>query len=405
MNKERNPGGRRRVLLAVGSYPPGYGGAGLRAHKTYHRLRRRFPLEVQAATVAARGDRADCTEYEGVAIFETSSNRGFPAQFAALGRLLRQHGLRHFDVVHALGQSGVATAASAWALILGLPLVRELTVNEPISRSFGPVAFIRRLGFRRAALVIALNRGLKARLVEAGVDPGRIWERPNPVETTTFRLPRSAERQAARAAFGLPEGAPVHLLLGRLCPRKNQLFALDVLARLPGEHRLLLLGPVLQGDAPYSEKIASRIAALDLGNRVVFLPRHTDDPVQAYHAADVCWIPSVSEGMPNVLLEALVCGVPVVSNRGLELDEHIAEGVNGYACELEVSAFAAAARKAAERLDDAAARQQIAARSAERYGAEKIDAEFAARLAAIVNLEPREGPVTSMHTPEPQGDR
>lgn len=391
----------RRVLVAVGSYPPGYGGAGLRIHKTYHRLRERFPLEVQAATVAARGDRADCTEYDGVAIYETSANTGFLAQFTAIGRLLLRRGLRHFDVVHALGQSGVATAASVWALILGVPLVRELTVNEAVGRGAGPMGWIRRLTFRRADLVIALNSGLRARLAEAGVDPRRIWERPNPVDTAAFGLPSPKERAAARAAFGLPDGAAVHLLLGRLCPRKNQLFALDVLAQLPPGHRLLLLGPALQGDTPYTEEIANRIAALNLGNRVAFLPGHIDDPVQAYHAADVCWIPSVSEGMPNVLLEALVCGVPVVSNRSLELDEHVAEDVNGYTCDLEAEAFAAAAGKAAERLNNAVGRRQIAAQGAERYGAEKIDAEFAARLAEIVKLETRSAAVAPASTPGP----
>ncbi len=373
-----------RILVAVGNYPPGYGGAGLRVHNTYRRLRESLPLEIQAVTVGGRGDRAGCAEYDGVTIFETGARTGFWAQFTAIGGLLRQRGLRHFDIVHALGQSGVATAASTWALLLGIPLVRELTVNEPVSTSLGPAAFIRRLGFRRADLVIALNAGLKARLIEAGVDPGRIWERPNPVDTARFHPPSPEQRQAARRAFGLQETSPTHLLLGRLCPRKNQLFALEVLAQLPPEHRLLLLGPALQGDAPYVAAIAEQIAASGLEDRVIFRPRHIDNPLEAYHAADSCWIPSSSEGMPNVLLEAQVCGLPVVVNRALELEEHVTDGHNGFLCDLEAGTFATAAKRATEQLADEATRSRIAAAAAERYDARQLDREFEKRLRSLI---------------------
>jgi glycosyltransferase involved in cell wall biosynthesis len=261
-------------------------------------------------------------------------------------------------------------------------------VNQPISRSLHPIAVLRRLTFQRARLVVALNAGLRRRLIEAGVAPQRIWERPNPVDTDAFfRADLSARRQA-RESYGLEDAGPVHLLLGRIGARKNQLFALEVLARLPAEHRLLLLGPALNGDQDYVAQVRRRIADLNLEDRVVFRPRHVEDPRRAYHAADCCWIPSTSEGMPNVLLEALVCGLPAVINRALDLDEHIADGINGFAAALEPAAFARCAEAAGTRLAAESCSQQIAATAAQRYGARRIDAEFASRLCEILGPAP-----------------
>lgn len=376
----------KRVLIAVGNYPPGYGGAGLRVHRTYQRLRQRLPLDLQAATVSGRGDMADCTEFEGVPIFQTGADTGFIAQFLDIGRLFLGKGSRRFDIVHALGQSGIATAAASWALLLNIPVVRELTVNQPISLSPRPVATIRRLTFRRSKLVVALNAGLKARLIDAGVAPQRIWERPNPVDTAVFSRPNQDQRRRARQNYGLEGDGPVHLLLGRICARKNQLFALDALAKLPDEHRLLLLGPALRGDQKYVAAVFKKISDLRVEQRVVFQPCHIDDAQQAYHASDCCWIPSTHEGMPNVLLEALVCGLPVVVNRSLDLNDHIAERVNGFASNLTPDEFANSVRATLEELADDDSSKRISKIASERYGALKIDEEFAERLARLLRI-------------------
>ena len=385
---------RRRILIAVGNYPPGYGGAGLRVHRSYLRLRDRLPLDLQAATVSGRGDMEGCTAFEGVPVFQTSADNGFFPQFFALGRLFFRSGRKRINLVHALGQSGVATAAAAWALLLGIPVVRELTVNQPVKRSRHPIAVLRRLTFTRAKLVVALNAGLERRLVETGVDPDKIWERPNPVDTTYFCRPDEAQRREARRSFGLDSEELLHLVLGRFCARKNQLFALDVLARLPQDHRLLLLGPILRGDDDYLAAVRRRISELSLEGRVILLPEHLEDTRRAYHAADCCWIPSTYEGMPNVLLEALVCGLPVVTNQSLDLGEHVLDGINGFARPLEPESFANGADLAIDRLADNVCAAKIAKASAERYAAEKIDLEFARRLSQILGLAPGEATVT-----------
>lgn len=378
---------KKRVVIAVGTYPPAHGGGALRAHRTYRRVMELMPIDVTVVTVSGRGQAEGRGSFEGVEVIRTVPRSTLGAQFLTLGRQVFLRERRSIDLVHGMGMTNVVTAACAWAQLLGIPVVRELTGDDPLPGERGPLERVLRLGFTRARLLIALSDSIERRYLEAGIPPSRIWARPNPVDTEVFRPPEAAERLAARERFGLREADCVHLVLARFRPLKNQLFAVAALAHLEPTHKLMLLGPVLDGDEPYLAEVRERIGALGLGCRVIVVPHYVDDTVAAYHAADVYWLPSRHEGLPNVMLEALCCGLPVVANDGLGMQAHVIDGVNGFNVPLEPGAFASAAKKAATSLDNPGALSSRVAAAHELYDARGLSIAFAKRLAAVLSTD------------------
>ena len=272
-------GRKLRVLVAVGNYPPGHGGGGLRAHRTYKRLMELLAMEVTAVTIGGRGEPRGCSLYEGIEVIRTWQKPGFYAQFGDVGRHILRRGLRPFDLVHAMGMSQVAVAASTWGLLLGIPVVRELTLDGPLPPPQGFVERVQRYGFTGARLLIALSEATEKRLSDAGIPLSRVWTRPNPVDVHEFRPPSEAQRAAARPALWVHRTRPRPPRARPLpSPRKNQAFAVDALARLGPDHKLLLAGPVFEADRAYLAEVRTAIAERGLDGRVVVLPRKCSPP-------------------------------------------------------------------------------------------------------------------------------
>jgi glycosyltransferase involved in cell wall biosynthesis len=148
------------------------------------------------------------------------------------------------------------------------------------------------------------------------VDPSlQVTMVPNAVDTTRFR-PASAEaRAAARSALGLPPDRPVVLFAGRLVPKKN-LRALAEAIQGTAAHLLVV------GDGPEAAALRGRA-------EVTHVPRLAHERMpEAYAAADLFALPSVGEGMPVSLAEALSSGVACLVSRDRPFDALAAcEGV------------------------------------------------------------------------------
>lgn len=145
------------------------------------------------------------------------------------------------------------------------------------------------------------------------------------IETFT---PDPARAAVARDRYPLPGGAfPVIASVGSFEQRKGQgvlLEALDTVRQhLPDAHVMFV------GDGPDEATLRARVSDLGLDGNVTFFP-FTTEPAQVFEVIDVLALPSThKEGLPNVLLEALAMGVPVVSSRLAGTPEVVIEGVTG----------------------------------------------------------------------------
>jgi teichuronic acid biosynthesis glycosyltransferase TuaC len=153
---------------------------------------------------------------------------------------------------------------------------------------------------RRADRLLAVSHALKEVMVTLGMPAEAISVHYTGVDLDRF-VP--IDRVAAKAALGV--SGSLLVTAGALIPRKGQAFVIRALEHLP-EATLLLVG---DGE----DRAALETTARPFGSRVRFLGArpHAELP-GLLAAADVMVLPSSSEGLANVWVEALACGTPIV---------------------------------------------------------------------------------------------
>jgi glycosyltransferase involved in cell wall biosynthesis len=384
---ERPPAARtsgpRILLVSPGVYPPDFGGGQLRVHKTLVRLRERLPLDVRVLAVTGASPQPFESLVDGVPVTRFPAGMSAVALAVAVGRRLLRARRDGVQLVYTLSVSRVVYIAAAWARLLGLPLVvefmnRNLDAN-PMRRR------IVRLLVRSARQIIAISQPMGEDLRALGAPPERLWVRPNPVDLGLCGVPTAQQRSELRQEFGCAGDGPLHLVAGTLSSRKNQIFAVTAFERLAGDHRLLIVGPVLPQNEAFAQSLRERIAQSPARDRIRLLDRFVSDMPRYMQAADCLWLASLEEGLGNVMLEALCCGVPCLVNAGLGLGEHVQDGLNGRHAALDLDAWAAAATALLPLMADLPRRAAIGAEARGRYDASAFDRTFYDRMVALAD--------------------
>ncbi len=229
-----------------------------------------------------------------------------PLELAAgVVRLARRIDAEGIDLVQAL-----LYRANMMAALAGRLARRPVTVVAG-QRSLTPMTGRRaalgvRLTRRLAAATVAVSAAVKAQIVAAeSLDPGRVEVIGNGVDHRRFR---PDDRRTARRRLGIDPDLPLAGGVGRLTAAKGFEHLIEAVAAAE-DPRLEL---ALAGDGPLRADLEALARRLGIGRRVRFLGRR-DHLERIYPAFDVFVLSSLREGSPNVLFEAMACGVAAVA--------------------------------------------------------------------------------------------
>jgi glycosyltransferase involved in cell wall biosynthesis len=217
------------------------------------------------------------------------------------------------DLVYATWAYPDGWAAVRLARQAGLPVVIQVLGSDVLRLTRHPRR--RQMTFdalRAADGVVAVSGDLAHRVIDGGVDPDRVAVVYGGVDTSRFR---PGPMLSARLRVGLPAGGdPLLLFIGNLVEVKGIDVLIDACSILAKAGRRFQCRIIGQG--PLAGRLQTRIDRLGLGERVKLLgPKRQADLPDWYRAADVFVLPSHSEGVPNVLLEATACGLSCVATR------------------------------------------------------------------------------------------
>ena len=145
------------------------------------------------------------------------------------------------------------------------------------------------------------------------------------VDTSVYHPDLKKHRTEIRARHGIPESATLFLFVGSGFERKGVPALLQAMARLPENAFLLVVGR-----DKHAQRFQRRADALGLSGRVFFAGAQGD--VKPYYgAADALALLTLYDPFPNVALEAMASGLPVVTSRQCGAAELIENGSNGFA--------------------------------------------------------------------------
>lgn len=162
---------------------------------------------------------------------------------------------------------------------------------------------------RRCRAVMSVSAALRDQLVAAGVDAGRTDVIYNGVDAAKFH---PADKGLARRELGVGADEQLLLFVGNLKPSKGCVDLLEGFIHIASANPRSTL--VFAGGGEARAHMLQRAAECGLASRVRLLGKVDHALLPGWFAAsDVLCLPSHNEGVPNVVLEAMACGVPVVA--------------------------------------------------------------------------------------------
>jgi glycosyltransferase involved in cell wall biosynthesis len=250
--------------------------------------------------------------------------------FTAFVKLIRLR--REFDVILVCGFRILAIPALLADLFIGRPCVLKADSQGELSGAFfdpglhrlklrhdrfPASTFIRARNvlFRRAARFVAISAVIEQEYLALGVQPGRIARIPNSVDLSRFRPASGEERNRLRRRFGIAAGRPVAIFTGRLVTTKGLPSLLRawpaVLERHP-EALLVLVGSGGLGLQNCESMLRHQAKEKHLAGSVLFTG--SVDNVEEYlQAGDIFVFPTEREAFGISIIEAMACGLPVVT--------------------------------------------------------------------------------------------
>ncbi len=361
-----------RICFVTTSYPDFPGGyrGGFVRHTALELVRRGYQISVVTPRIFRRSPRAEQNGGETIYRFPFWSEEKLLVHYqripiarmatyllSGLFHTWRIARGRDCRLIHAHFVIPAGLIAVLAGRLLRKPVIVQ-AYGSDVTKYAGMNSLLRRLTavtLHHADHIVTVSEPLRTILLEQfAAPPAKITVRSGGVDMTRFR---ATARQTARQQLGLEDGeAPVILYVGALTTYKGAdhlLTAAAILAQQNIDFRLLIIG-----EGPMRDRFAAQAGELGIADKVRFVGVLPNDAMPRwYNAADLFVLPSLREGTPVSLLEALSCGLPVVVSRAGGMPQVIQDGENGFL--VDVADPVALAEKMGLLLGDADLRQKF----------------------------------------------
>lgn len=284
--------------------------------------RSRFSHEV--ATMHGRGVYWDRMAALGIPLHSLSPHKLFPWYAASLPALLLRG---KFDVLHChLVASNII--AKPLGKICRVPVILNHDHTNDDYRANQRVRLaLDTLSNTLATHIIAVSESCSRFLIEReNVPAGKITLVQNAIDLGRFSAGCGTKAEA-RESLALPERAPVVAGVGRLNPQKNFSLFVRVAAEVVKRHPEAVF--ILAGEGPEGEMLRECARESGIAENVRFCG-YVADTRRVYLAADVLLMPSLFEGLPMTLLEAMAMRLPVVASALDGIAEVVEDGRDGF---------------------------------------------------------------------------
>ena len=262
---------------------------------------------------------ADTLEEFGIDVTYLARHKFDPATFPALLQVLHD---KQADIVHLHGY-GATTFGRLCAWRMGIPAILHEHANHGDTPWFQKVAD--RILAPHTDLAIAVSESTgqfttKARLIPA--ERTKVVYLGAPLDE--FARPRTtAEIAAARTAMGITPGTIAIGTITRLMPSKGNQYLIDAAPKILAAHPAVRF--FIVGEGELQSPLQEQASALGLGDRLVF-SGFIRDVAAALSALDIVVFPSLWEGTPLTVFEALAMGKPIVATDADGLRDVLTDG-------------------------------------------------------------------------------
>jgi glycosyltransferase involved in cell wall biosynthesis len=327
----------------------------------------------EARGVARRGHAVMLAAPEEARIFQEAPKYGVRAVALPIGRkrpggvlALRAFLAREtFDVINTHSSTDTWLAALACRTRAGAPpIVRTRHISSPL-----PANGATRWLYRRATdRIVTTGEKLREQMLrEAGVDATRVVSIPTGIDLSRFR---AGDRAAARGALGLDAAAPIVGIVATLRSWKGHRYLFQAIAAMARKD----VNVVVVGDGPQREALETLARELGIDSRTRFAGNQSD-VAPWMQAFDLFCLPSyANEGVPQALMQAMACGLAVVTTPVGSIEEIVTNGATGVLVPPEdpVRLRAAIERLLGDERERAALGARAAAEARERFGEDRM---------------------------------
>ncbi len=327
-----------RVLMVTGVYHPEVSGAANQCRQLVNTLKEKAIFEV--LTTTRDPNLPSRCQIDGVDVSRVLLERSSVRHYCKAALMFTAFFLsrrKHFQIVHLHGFS----LKSALIVILSKIFHKKSIIKMTSLGHDEPVAMMQRgfllnYFFSRADVYMEMTPHIKGLYYQSRLPSNRLKQIPNGVDTDRFCPVTNQAKVKLRNQLGLPEKIKLILFVGHFsrekCPDILLNTWMETIVKTFPESGIVFIGSTnpdhYEVDTDMVKEV-KRLAKTYQGKRVFFVER-THETEKYYQAADIFVMPSLREGLPNAMLEAMSCELPVIVSELEGVTDWVVEdGVNG----------------------------------------------------------------------------